>query len=48
MSQTTNLSSKLPKVCPECGSLVRLYRTPRGLRCESCVRRMDSSGLGFR
>ena len=33
--------------CPECGSRVRLYRTPRGLRCAECVKRLDSGGLGF-
>lgn len=36
------------KVCPKCGAAAeRLYRTPRGLRCAECVRKMDSSGLGF-
>ena len=41
-------SLKSPKMCPECGVTERLYRTPRGLRCSDCVRRMDSAGLGFR
>ncbi|MDG6899465.1 MAG: hypothetical protein JRN11_01600 [Nitrososphaerota archaeon] len=36
------------KECPRCGAKVRLYRTPRGLRCGDCVRKMDSAGLGFR
>jgi len=48
MNQTIQVSSKLPKACPECGIVGRLYRTPRGLKCEDCVRKMDSSGLGFR
>ena len=42
------LSEKLPRACPGCGYVERLYRTPRGLRCESCIRTMDSGGLGFR
>jgi hypothetical protein len=33
--------------CPKCGARARLYRTPRGLRCTDCVKKMDSSGLGF-
>ncbi|MDV3293634.1 MAG: hypothetical protein LYZ70_05135 [Nitrososphaerales archaeon] len=37
-----------PRQCPRCGSLERLYRTPRGLRCADCVKTMDSSGLSFR
>ena len=36
------------KTCPNCGSVARLYRTPRGLRCAECVKKMDSAGLGFR
>ncbi len=36
------------KECPQCGAKVRLYRTPRGLRCGDCVKKMDSAGLGFR
>ncbi len=36
------------KECPKCGAKVRLYRTPRGLRCAECVKKMDSAGLGFR
>jgi ribosomal protein L37AE/L43A len=39
---------KLPRACPRCGRVERLYRTPRGLMCEDCVRTMDSAGLGFR
>lgn len=35
-------------VCPECGAKARLYRTPRGLRCAECVKKIDSAGLGFR
>ena len=34
--------------CPECGTRTRLYRTPKGLRCAECVKRLDSAGLGFR
>ncbi len=34
--------------CPNCGAKARLYRTPRGLRCAECVKKMDSAGLGFR
>jgi DNA-directed RNA polymerase subunit RPC12/RpoP len=34
--------------CPECGARTKLYRTPRGLRCGECVKRLDSGGLGFR
>jgi predicted amidophosphoribosyltransferase len=34
--------------CPQCGARVRLYRTPRGLRCADCVKKMDSAGLSFR
>jgi len=48
MSEAIQVSPKRPKVCPECGKVEHLYRTPRGLRCVDCVRRMDSSGLGFR
>ncbi|MDE1853477.1 MAG: hypothetical protein KGI38_06995 [Thaumarchaeota archaeon] len=48
MRETIQQSQKLPRACPTCGKVERLYRTPRGLRCESCVRTMDSSGLGFR
>ena len=36
------------KVCPECGARTKLYRTPRGLRCGECVKKIDSGGLGFR
>ena len=36
------------KECPECGAQTRLYRTPRGLKCAECVKKMDSAGLGFR
>lgn len=36
------------KECPECGAKARLYRTPRGLRCAECVKRLDSGGLNFR
>ncbi len=35
-------------VCPKCGAKARLYRTPHGLRCADCVKKMDSAGLGFR
>ncbi|MCL4355360.1 MAG: hypothetical protein JRM79_03685 [Nitrososphaerota archaeon] len=45
---TIQQSQKLPRACPRCGSIERLYRTPRGLMCEDCVRTMDSAGLGFR
>ncbi len=48
MGEVIQQSQKLPKQCPKCGNLERLYRTPRGLRCAHCVRAMDSSGLGFR
>jgi len=48
MREALQQSVKLPKACPGCGNIERLYRTPRGLRCEDCVRTMDSSGLGFR
>ncbi|MDG7009092.1 MAG: hypothetical protein JRN06_12855 [Nitrososphaerota archaeon] len=41
-------SQKVPGACPRCGSVERLYRTPRGLMCGDCVRTMDSAGLGFR
>lgn len=34
--------------CPQCGERARLYRTPRGLRCAECVKKMDSAGLSFR
>ena len=36
------------KECPNCGARARVYRTPRGLRCGECVKKMDSAGLGFR
>ena len=39
--------SKFRNYCPSCGALERLYRTPRGLRCAKCIKRMDSAGLGF-
>ncbi|QQG48384.1 MAG: hypothetical protein HY247_06475 [archaeon] len=48
VQQSQKLPSKLPQACPKCGIVGHLYRTPRGLRCASCVRNMDSSGLGFR
>ncbi len=48
MNQPVQVTSRFPKACPGCGSVYRLYRTPHGLRCEDCVRKMDSSGLGFR
>jgi hypothetical protein len=48
MREALQLSQKLPRACPQCGKVGRLYRTPRGLRCEDCVRVMDSSGLGFK
>ncbi len=48
MTESVQQQQRPPKVCPECGAPGPLYRTPRGLKCESCVSRMDSSGLGFR
>ncbi|HUI24169.1 MAG TPA: hypothetical protein VLY82_07270 [Nitrososphaerales archaeon] len=47
-AETVQQSPKLPRACPRCGSVERLYRTPRGLMCGDCVRTMDSAGLGFR
>lgn len=37
-----------PKLCPKCGAMEKLYRTPRGLRCARCVKDDDSGGLSFR
>jgi predicted amidophosphoribosyltransferase len=34
-------------ICPGCGAVRRLYRTPAGLRCEECTKKMDSGGLEF-
>jgi hypothetical protein len=48
MAESPLQSRPLPVECPECGAKARLYRTPRGLRCAECVKRMDSAGLGFR
>jgi hypothetical protein len=48
MTESVQQQQRPPKVCPECGAPGPLYRTPRGLKCGSCVSRMDSSGLGFR
>src|SRR5208337_507904 len=48
MTESVQQQQRSPKVCPECGAPGPLYRTPRGLKCENCVSRMDSSGLGFR
>ena len=44
----TPVRPNLTKACPECGARRALYRTPRGLRCADCVKRLDSAGLGFR
>jgi transposase len=35
------------KLCPRCGVMEKLYRTPRGLRCERCVKEGDSGGFNF-
>ena len=48
MEETPVRSQSLMKACPECGAREPLYRTPRGLRCADCVKRLDSAGLGFR
>ena len=48
MEEIDRQSKGQPKECPQCGAKVRLYRTPRGLRCGDCVKKMDSAGLGFR
>jgi hypothetical protein len=47
MVEPTLQAQKETKACPGCGAIGRLYRTPRGLRCADCVKRMDSAGLGF-
>ena len=41
-------SNNIQRECPECGAIARLYRTPKGLRCAECVKRIDSGGLTFR
>ena len=48
MTESVQQQQKPTKVCSECGAPGPLRRTPRGLKCERCVSRMDSSGLGFR
>ena len=48
MAETSAQKAKMGKPCPNCGAVDRLYRTPRGLRCGDCVRKMDSGGLTFR
>ena len=48
MAEASVQKQKLGKPCPSCGAVERLYRTPRGLRCADCVRKMDSGGLTFR
>jgi ribosomal protein L37AE/L43A len=48
LSEPVMQAQKQSRQCPECGAVERLYRTPRGLRCAECVKRMDSAGLGFR
>ncbi|HXY56516.1 MAG TPA: hypothetical protein VEH01_02775 [Nitrososphaerales archaeon] len=48
MEKQTASSQSIIKECPECGAKTRLYRTPRGLRCAECVKRIDSGGLAFR
>jgi len=49
VEETTVQSRGLERECPSCGEkTTRLYRTPRGLKCGDCVKKMDSAGLGFR
>jgi hypothetical protein len=48
VEETSPRSETFMKACPECGAKAALYRTPRGLRCADCVKRLDSGGLGFR
>jgi hypothetical protein len=48
MEEPTLQKQNWLKPCPGCGAQERLYRTPRGLRCADCVRKMDSGGLTFR
>lgn len=49
MNESAQQQQQRPvKYCPSCGAQTNLYRTPRGLMCLSCVRKMDSAGLGFR
>lgn len=47
MEKAVAQAKNLMKECPGCGAKVRLYRTPKGLRCAECVKRLDSAGLGF-
>ena len=47
MAETSLQSSRSPKLCPRCGAMERLYRTPRGLMCERCVKEGDSGGFNF-
>ena len=47
MGEAVAQQRNITKECPECGARVRLYRTPRGLRCAECVKKLDSAGLGF-
>lgn len=48
MAETIPQAQAPQRECPECGARARLYRTPRGLKCAECVKKMDSAGLGFR
>lgn len=48
MEETSVRPQSVMKECPECGARAVLYRTPRGLRCADCVKRLDSAGLNFR
>ena len=48
MEEISPHPEKFMKACPECGARAALYRTPRGLKCADCVKRLDSGGLGFR
>lgn len=47
MAEPSLQSPKSPKICPKCGAMERLYRTPWGLRCERCVKEGDSGGFSF-
>ncbi len=48
MGEATFQDRGFERECPSCGAKARLYRTPRGLRCGDCVKKMDSAGLNFR
>lgn len=48
MDETPARPQNFMRACPECGARETLYRTPRGLRCADCVKRLDSAGLAFR